>query len=105
MNTFSRLKLNVWWKVMLLLGIVLLIVVLTNDITLVDAASLFGMASGMVIAGLANFSAEKYGINHYRGGSMEGYYVEHGFISGTVFLIGLLMILGFGFKMFYLLLT
>lgn len=70
MDIFSKFKLNAWWKVMLVMGFSLIIVTLTHDIKILNAKYLFLTSCGMVLVGLAMFSAEKYK-------SIQPFYKKH----------------------------
>lgn len=101
MDILSKFKLNAWWKVMLVIGFSLIITILTHDIKILNAKYLFLASCGMVIVGLAMFSAEKYASLFHGPLYLEGYYVDHSISSKILCYVGWIMILVFGFMTFY----
>lgn len=101
MDIFSKFKLNAWWKVMLVMGFSLIIVTLTHDIKILNAKYLFLTSCGMVLVGLAMFSAEKYATYFQGPLYLEGYYINHSISSKIVCYLGWIMILVFGFMTFF----
>jgi len=104
MNFLERLKIDSWWKVVLLLGIGSIFMSFTIDIDFVQERYLFGVGLGMLLIGISYWIAEKSFSeikppNVYTGPAalISWKEIHHNPITCIMLTLGLILICLFGF--------
>ncbi len=100
MNFLNSLKLDTWWRVVLLLGILGIVGSFIFTIDFIQSKHLFGLSVGMLIVGLSYLAAQRWHIkppNVYTGGIAQYSIIKHTIFTGVFLIIGWLLILTFGF--------
>jgi hypothetical protein len=102
MDILKNLKLNTWYGITLYLGALLIAASLFFKIDFLQNSHLFGLGLGAVLIGLSLIISENSYIkppNFYTGGPALITYKtnEHNFFTIILFLIGIVLVLLFGF--------
>jgi len=104
MNFLERLKIDSWWKVVLLLGIGSIFMSFTIDVDFVQERYLFGVGLGMLLIGISYWIAEKSFSeikppNVYTGPAalISWKEIHHNLITCIMLTLGLILICLFGF--------
>lgn len=101
MEILNTLKLDAWWKVVLVCGIALVASALTFDIEIVDRKHLLGLGLGMFLVGISNFAALKTVVIPDKGGYWETKTPIHNRITKVILCIGWGFVLFFGILLFW----
>lgn len=104
MNFSENLKIDTWWKVVLLLGMCAVFMSLTIKVNFIQNKHLFGLGMGMLMVGVSYWIAEKKFStikppNVYTGPAalISWKKINHNLITGIILAIGLTLTCLFGF--------
>lgn len=89
MKLLEIFKIDTWWKVVLLIGCLLVAVSLIFNITILNPKHLFGLGLGMFLIGIANFMAQKFRAIPVIGGYLSKMEMHHNFVSIIILIIGI----------------
>lgn len=105
MKILENLKLDTWWGVVLYLGVLLIAASFFFKVDFLEEKHLFGLGLGMVLVGIAHWIALRHVStfkppNFYTGGAalLQWREIRHNFLSILILIIGLGLILLFGFQ-------
>jgi len=97
MTALGKMKIDVWWKAVLILGIFATASSLIFEITFIENRHLFGFGLGMIFVGIAQWMAWKVVSQIAFGGILSTRVIKHDVISIIILIIGIVLILLFGF--------
>jgi hypothetical protein len=88
-NILETLTVNVWWKFVLMLGVVISGVALTVDVKILSEKHFFGLGVGLIFIGVSCLIANKHINIPYLGGMLSTEKLIHTPITKILFAIGL----------------
>ena len=93
----NSIKIDAWWKAVLILGVGLLSLSLINESTIVNTKHLIGLSIGLIFIGFSNWIAEKNNTQLGMGGMFQWKSINHNFFTIILLIIGLGLTGTFGF--------
>tara|TARA_R110000751_G_scaffold233433_1_gene334251 strand:- start:164 stop:472 length:309 start_codon:yes stop_codon:yes gene_type:complete len=93
----ENLKLDRWYGIVLYLGVALIAASLLFKPKFIEQKHVFGLGIGMIIIGIAYIMSEKYWNKLAIDGMLSTKINKHSFITKTMIVIGLALVVLFGF--------
>lgn len=97
MSDKPTLNVDIWWKALLILGVLTSIGSLMFDVDFIENKQLFGFGLGMVSVGIAQWMAWKTMSRFLPGGILSTEVIKHSPISFIILILGIGLIGLFGF--------
>jgi hypothetical protein len=86
-----------WWKAILIIGILASIGATVFPIEFLSRKHLFGLGLGMILIGISNWIAQRHLSSFTNGGFLSWTEIKHNLFTGILLLLGILLVLLFGF--------
>lgn len=96
-DLLSGLKLDKWWKAVILIGCSLLSISLIQKVEIVERKHLLGLSIGLILIGFSNWIAQKNNVNFGYGGMFQWKSTNHNLWTFLLLLIGVILFGLFGF--------
>lgn len=93
----SSIKIDSWWKAVLILGVGLLSISLITESSVVNTKHLIGLAIGLIFIGFSNWIAERNNTQFGMGGMFQWKSINHNFFTIILLIVGLGITGMFGF--------
>ena len=97
MSNWPNLKIDIWWKAILILGVLAAIGAATFEIDFLERKHLFGLGIGMILIGFGFWKSWKTLTEFVIGGMLSTQVYKHDFISVMLIIIGIILTGLFGF--------
>lgn len=97
MSNWPSLKIDVWWKAILVLGLIACIGAASFDIDFLEKKHLFGFGLGMIVIGVGFWKSWKTLTEFIPGGMLNTQVNRHDIVSVLLIILGVMMIGLFGF--------
>lgn len=94
---FDIIKIDVWWKLVLVLGLIFCVGAVVFEIDTVNPKHLLGLGLGMIIVGISYWISLKFHHQYYNRGILSTPIIRHNWVSILLLIIGIGLILLFGF--------
>lgn len=89
MSEWSFLKIDVWWKAVLVLGVLRTASSLIFPVDFINNKHLFGFGLGMIFIGVAQWMAWKTISEVYKGGILSTQIIKYNYVSFIILFIGI----------------
>ena len=97
MSNWPNLKIDIWWKAVLILGVLAAIGAASFEIDFLERKHLFGLGLGMILIGLGFWKSWSKTAIMMNDGSLKTDLYKHDVISVVLLVLGVLMVGFFGF--------
>jgi hypothetical protein len=97
MSERPTMNVDIWWKAVLILGVLTLAGSMMFDVDFIENKHLFGFGVGLVFIGIAQWMAWKTVSTLAYGGILSTKVIKHNAVSYIVLFIGICLIGLFGF--------
>lgn len=97
MSDLKNFNIDVWWKALLVLGILAAAASMMFEINFIERKHLFGFGLGMIAIGIAQWMAWKTVSQVVAGGILSTKEIKHSLVSLIILVIGIGLIFLFGF--------
>lgn len=97
MSDWKNFNIDVWWKAVLVLGILAVAASLMFEIDFIERKHLFGFGLGMIFVGIAQWMAWKNVSQFVAGGILSTKAIKHSPVSVIILVVGICFICLFGF--------
>jgi hypothetical protein len=97
MSDIPNFKVDIWWKAVLILGVTSCIGAVSFKVNFIERKHLFGLGLGMVLIGVGYWKSWKVFSQIRPGGILSIPDYKHDFVSVSLIVIGILLLVIFGF--------
>lgn len=97
MRDKTAINIDLWWKAVMILGVLTSAGSLMFEVDFIENKHLFGFGLGMVFIGIAQWMAWKTISQIAFGGILSTKVIKHNFVSSLILFIGICLIGLFGF--------
>lgn len=94
---FNLFKIDIWWKAVLILGLIACVGASIFKIDFIESKHLFGLGLGMIVIGIAQWMAWKVASIKYGNGILSQRIIKHNFLSIVLLILGIGLTGLFGF--------
>jgi hypothetical protein len=90
-NFFQKFELDIWWKFLLMLGVIFSISPIIFDIKILDARHLVGLGLGLILIGISYFIANRHISQMVYGGILSTQAAIHTWYTRVILVTGIIV--------------